>query len=94
MCQPDKHVTNYRFETHAGWPPDGEPGLFFGFDGDWNAAVLMWIDGRWTGVRFQHDLRRPTPQAFQRGEGSEHFVVCWARAPLCEPAVTTGEQRP
>lgn len=78
--------TPYKFDLHDGWPPDGEPGLFFGFDVTWCAAVLWWWEDRWLGVRLQTDLPRPEPQAFQRGKDTEDFVVKWARAPLVHKA--------
>ena len=75
-------VTPYKFEMFDGWPPDGEPGLFYGFDADCNSALLWWQDGNWYGVRWQFDLDRPVPQAFLRGDGTQGFVVKWARAPM------------
>ena len=75
-------TTPYKFEMHDGWPPDSETGLFYGFDADMNTAVLRWQNDNWHGVRWQFDLERPMPQYFMRGEGTQSFVVRWARAPM------------
>ena len=75
-------ATPYVFELQDGWPPDGEPGCFFGFDAGGNVAVLRWIDGRWRALRFMLSCARPiVPEYFQRGAGTEEYVVQWAHAP-------------
>lgn len=67
-----------------GWPPDGEPGLFLGYDADMNCSLLRWVvnddePGNWYGLRWQMDLEQPMPQAFRRGFDIMNFVVRWER---------------
>ena len=79
-------LTEYKFETHEGWPPNGEPGFFFGFDAACNPAILHWREGAWHGVRWQLNQQaiaryNTMPEAFRRGEGTGDYVVRWAFAP-------------
>lgn len=75
--------TKYKFEMFDGWPPDGEPGQFFGFGINGEVAILRWIDDAWHGLRFQfvEGARPIVPEFFRRGEGTESYVVRWASAP-------------
>lgn len=36
-------VTDYKFETFEGLPPDAEPGYFFGFDKDNQPYIFRWL---------------------------------------------------
>lgn len=74
-------VTHYEFKTFDGWPPDGEPGDFFGFDAGWRPCVLKWFRGKWCGLR-PADSDDLFPEAFVRAPDTESYVVRWAPAPM------------
>lgn len=80
-------VAPYAFQQFDGWPPDGEPGFFFGADAQQWPSILWWRHDDyftgWVGVGIQQDdVRGTIPLAFNRAPETEHLVVKWARAPL------------
>jgi hypothetical protein len=77
---------SYAYERKPGWPPDGMPGEWVGWDHLGNLCILRWrdegIEGRkagWVGVRFDSQHRdcggEQCPQAFVRGKDTEGFVI-------------------
>lgn len=75
-------ATHYAFEQHDGWPHDGAPGDFIGFDADMAPSLLRWRDGKWCGVRMIYlGSRSWMPEAFIRGPDTEDHVIKYAAAP-------------
>lgn len=77
-------------KTHpqAGWPPDGSPGEWLGWDAQGRLSILRWCShadfnggaGAWVGVRFDRanglaPTDRQWPLAFVRAPDTECYVV-------------------
>lgn len=82
-------VMIYKFETHAGLPPDGEKAQFFGFDAGGWAYILRWMpspNGYWLAIGYDANpaLRQATPKIVACRDEQAGFIVSWATAPLAD----------
>lgn len=81
-------------KTHVmeGWPPDGSPGEFVGWDAQGRMCVLRWqsalpddgFEASWIGVRF--DPRNPMPGE-RNADTAKQWPLAFRRGPDTESFV-------
>jgi hypothetical protein len=84
-------MRDYRFKTYPGLPPNGEPGLYIGFDQDHRPWILSWMPevagGCWAalGFSFNKNHQCDLPEHRLCTDNYRDFVKEWAHSPVCEP---------
>jgi hypothetical protein len=83
-----------RFKTYKGLPPDGEPGIFLGWDANHQPWTLVWQpedgirNGYWGAVGWERDNESVQPDRAMYKALKEQwadFIVEWAFSPVCPP---------
>jgi hypothetical protein len=86
-----QRANNYkRFTTYKGLPPDGEPGVFLGWDKDHQPWTLVWQveTSCWGAVGWERDNESVQPDRAVYRSLRDHqrdFIVQWAFSPVCPP---------